>query len=49
MSRSLSDLDRRTRDIEQAVMMAGMLGPELERRLIGVREAVEDADRLVRN
>jgi len=29
--------------------LAGLLGPEIERRLIGVRESVDDVSRLVRN
>jgi hypothetical protein len=44
----LTKLDYGVRDLEQAVMLSGELGQDVQRGLCHIRERLEDVARLVR-
>jgi hypothetical protein len=45
----LTDFDHLIRDLEQALVLSGVKDENLERRLIAVRESIEDAAFIVRS
>ncbi|MEO8627671.1 MAG: hypothetical protein ABI612_06155 [Betaproteobacteria bacterium] len=49
LNQNLTKLDYTIRDIQQAVVLSQQFGPDVERKLIGIREAVENAALLIRS
>lgn len=48
LSSRLQDFDHQTRDLQQALMLSGITDQVMERRLMAIREAIENAAALTR-